>query len=96
MTSSAGFFRGLGIARHVVADDGLHQLAHEAVDGATRGGEALEDVGAGIIFIEGAQDAFELADDFLVRLTRSSFWRDVCDILLAHPMGVLASRVKAF
>jgi hypothetical protein len=44
-----GFFRGFGIARHVVADMVLHQLSHEAVDGAAGGGEPLKDIGAGIV-----------------------------------------------
>jgi len=69
-----GFFRGLGIARHVVADVVFHQFAHEAVDGAARGREALEDIRAGIIFIEGAQDAFELADDLLSTVDEVQFF----------------------
>jgi hypothetical protein len=60
-----GFFRGFGIARHVVADVVFHQFGHEAVDGAAGGSEALEGVGAGLILMERAKNAFELPDDFL-------------------------------
>ena len=31
---------------------------------------------------------FELADDLFVRLTKSDFSRDKCDISLDYPMGV--------
>jgi len=58
----------------VVADVVFHELAHEAVDRATRGGEALEDIRAGIVFIEGAQDAFELADDLLSTIDEVQFF----------------------
>ena len=68
------FFRGLGIARHVVADVVFHQFGHEAIDGATSGGEALEDLRAGIIFVQSAQDAFELADDFLAAVDEVEFF----------------------
>jgi hypothetical protein len=60
-----GFFGRLGIAGHVIADVILHQFGHEAVDSAACGGQALKDFGAGIIFMQGAQSAFELAYDFL-------------------------------
>jgi hypothetical protein len=60
-----GFFRRFGIARHVIADMVFHQFGHQAVDGAASGGEALECVGARLIFMECAKNAFELPDDFL-------------------------------
>jgi len=60
-----GFFRGFCFPRHVVADVVLHQFAHEAVDGAARGGEALQDLGAGLVLIQGAPDGFELPHNFL-------------------------------
>jgi len=60
-----GFFRGFGIARHVVADVVFHQLGHEAVDGAARGGKALEGFGARVVLVVGAQDALELPDGLL-------------------------------
>jgi hypothetical protein len=61
-----GSFPGrLRIARHVIPDMVFHELAHQAVDGTTSGGEPLEDVGALFVFVEGAKNAFELADDFL-------------------------------
>jgi hypothetical protein len=60
-----GFFRGLRIMRHVVEDVILKELAHQAVDGSARGGEALQDVGALLVIVQPAQDAFELPDHFL-------------------------------
>jgi hypothetical protein len=60
-----GFFRGFRFPRHVIADVILHQFAHEAVDGAAGGGEALQDLGAGFVLIQGAPDGFELPYDFL-------------------------------
>ena len=60
----SGFFRGFGIAWHVIADMVFHQFGHERVNGAACSGEALESVRAGIVVVECAEDAFELADDF--------------------------------
>jgi hypothetical protein len=60
-----GFFGGFCFSRHVIADVVLHQFAHEAVDGAARGGKALQDVGATLVLIQGATDGFELSHDFL-------------------------------
>lgn len=58
-----GFGRRFVFARHVVTDVVLHQLGHQTVDGAARGGEALENVGAGCVVMEGPQDGFKLADN---------------------------------
>jgi hypothetical protein len=60
-----GFLGGFRVSRHVVADVVLHQFAHEAVDGAARGGEALQDLGARLVLIQGAPDGFELPHNFL-------------------------------
>jgi len=59
------FFGGLRIARHVVSDVVFHQLAHEAIDSAAGGGQALQRLGTRLIFVKCAKHAFELADDFL-------------------------------
>jgi len=61
----SGFLRGFRFSRHVVADVVLHQFAHEAVDGAACGGQALQDLGARLVLIQGAPDGFELPYDFL-------------------------------
>ena len=42
----------------------LHEFGHEGVDGSARGSEALEHVGAVLVFVEAAKHAFELSDDF--------------------------------
>ena len=68
------FFRGFGIARHVIADVVFHQLGYEAVDGAAGGGEALKGFGAGIIFVQGAQNTFELADYFFGAVDEIQFF----------------------
>jgi hypothetical protein len=60
-----GFFGRFRIPRHVIPDVVFHQLSHQAVDGAARGGQALQHVSALLIFVEAAEDAFELANDFL-------------------------------
>jgi hypothetical protein len=69
-----GFFRGFGIPRHVIANVVFHQLGHEAVDGAASGGEALEGVGARLIFMKRAKNAFELPDDFLGAIDEIEFF----------------------
>ena len=69
-----GFFRGFGIAGHVVADMVFHQFGHEAIDGAASGGETLEGFRARVVFVEGAHDAFELADDFLGAVDEVQFF----------------------
>jgi hypothetical protein len=69
-----GLFRRFGIARHVVSNVIFHQLGHEAVDGAARGGQALEGISAGLILVECAKNAFELADDFLGAIDELEFF----------------------
>jgi len=69
-----GFFRRLGIARHVIADVIFHELGHEAINGAARGGKALEGVGAWLIVVERAKNALELADDFLGAVNEIQFF----------------------
>lgn len=69
-----GFFGRFGIARHVVANMVFHQLGNKTVDGAASGSEALEGVGAGLVFVECTKDAFELADDFLGAVDEVEFF----------------------
>jgi len=61
MNIVGGFSRGFGIARHMIADVVLHQLGHEAVDGAARGGEALEGVRARFIVVQSTKNTFRAA-----------------------------------
>jgi hypothetical protein len=69
-----GFFRRFGFARHVIANVIFHQFGHEAVDGAASRGEALENVSTGIIGVQGAKDAFELADDLFSAIDKVEFF----------------------
>jgi len=73
----------------MIADVVLHQLGHEAVDGAARGGKALEGVRAGLIVVQRAKNAFELPDDFLGAVDQVQFFaRGVRHFLLGYPIGV--------
>ena len=56
------------------ADVIFHQFPHEAVDGPAGGGKALENFGARVIVVEPAQNAFELADDFLGAVDEVEFF----------------------
>jgi hypothetical protein len=69
-----GLFRRLRIARHMVSDVVFHQFAHEAIDGAARGGQTLQHFGALLIFIEAAENALELANDFLAACDEVEFF----------------------
>jgi hypothetical protein len=51
-------------------------------------GEALEVVGAGFILIQGAQNGFELADDFVAAVDEVQFFARVCDIFVVYPIEV--------
>ncbi len=62
------------MAGHVVSNVVFHQFCHEAVDGAASGGEALQNIGAGIVGVKGAQSAFELADDLLGAVDKVQFF----------------------
>jgi hypothetical protein len=59
-----GFFTGFGIPGHVVANVIFQKFAHQAIDGASRRREPLKNICALLVFIEPAQNAFQLADDF--------------------------------
>jgi hypothetical protein len=84
-----GFLGRSGIAGHVVSDVVFHQFGHEAVDGAASGGETLKSVGARLVFIEGAEDAFELANDFLGAIEEVEFFAGgMRHSQLAYPIGV--------
>ena len=58
-------FSGFRVPRHVVADVVLHQLPHQAIDGAADGGQALQDVRTGSVFVQGALNGFQLAQNLL-------------------------------
>ena len=69
-----GFLGRFGIAGHVIADMVFHEFGHEAIYGAASGGEALQGVGARFILVEGAKNAFELADDFFGAVDEVEFF----------------------
>ena len=58
----------------MIADVVLHQLGHEAVDGAARGGQALEGVRARLIVVQSTKNTFELPDDFLGAVDQVQFF----------------------
>ena len=90
-----GFLGGFGIAGHVIADVVFHEFGHEAVDGAASGGEALESFGARFVLVEGAQDAFELADDFLGAVDEIEFFSGGVRHFGCLPYGGMVSRFQA-
>jgi hypothetical protein len=69
-----GHFRRFRIARHVLSNVVFHQLAHEAIDGAACGGQTPQHFGALFIFVEAAENAFELANDFLGACDKVEFF----------------------
>jgi len=58
----------------VVADVIFHKFGHQTINRAARGGEALEGVGAWIVLVERAKDAFELADDLFGAINQVQFF----------------------
>ena len=62
--SSGPIFSGLRILGHMVEDVIFHQFAHQAVDGAPGGREAVKDLGALLVVIQAFENRLELADDF--------------------------------
>jgi hypothetical protein len=58
----------------VITDVVLHEFRHQAVDSSTGGGQALESIRARIVLVEGAKDAFELADDFFGAVNQVQFF----------------------
>jgi len=52
----------------------LHQLGHEAVDGAARGGKALEGVGARFIVVQSTKNPFELPMTFIGAVDQVQFF----------------------
>ena len=74
----------------------LHEFGHQAVDGAARGGEALEDIRAGIIFIQSAQNTFELPDDFLGAVDEVQFLARSVRHFSCLPSGGMVSTSKPF
>ncbi len=52
----------------------FHELGHEAIDGAAGRRKALKHIGAGIILIQSAQDAFKLPDNFLGAVDEIQFF----------------------
>jgi hypothetical protein len=69
-----GFFGGFGILRHVIEDVVLHELGHQAVDGAASSGQAVKHFGALLVLIEAFEDGFQLADDFLGAVDEIQFF----------------------
>jgi hypothetical protein len=60
-----GRFRGsFGFAGHVIENVILHEFRHKAVDGAASGSEALKDIGAMSVFLQGVEHGLQLADKF--------------------------------
>jgi len=70
----SSFFRGLGFARHVIANMVFHELSHKAVDGTTGGGETLKNLRAARVLFEGTLDSFELSDDLLAAINEIQFF----------------------
>jgi len=60
-----GFLRRFRVPGHMIPNVIFHQFAHQAVDRASRGRQALKHVGTLLIFVQSTQNAFELTDDFL-------------------------------
>ena len=67
----SGFFRRLGFPIHVIANVVFHKLGHEAVDGSATCRETLKHLSARRVLVKGAEDGFELADDFLTSVDES-------------------------
>jgi hypothetical protein len=65
MTSSAASPAGLQIPWHVVADVVFHEFSHQAIDGAAGGGKTLQNIGARLLLIQSAKNAFQLSDHLL-------------------------------
>jgi hypothetical protein len=59
-----GFLTGFGIPGHVVADVIFQKFAHQTIDGTASRREPLKNIRALLVFIEPAQNAFQLSDDF--------------------------------
>jgi len=87
-----GFFRGFGIAGHVIADVVFHEFGHKAVDGPAGGGEALKGVGARLILVECTKDAFELADDFFGAVDEIEFFSGGVRHFSCLPYGGMVSK----
>ncbi|OLE46877.1 MAG: hypothetical protein AUG46_08235 [Acidobacteria bacterium 13_1_20CM_3_58_11] len=64
MTSSSASSEDLELRGMWSRDVVFDHLGREAVDGAAGGGETLEDIRAGPVLAEGAQDALQLSDEF--------------------------------
>jgi hypothetical protein len=62
------------MAGHVIADVIFEKLTHQAVDCATRGGEALKNIGARGILFQGALDRFQLSDNFFRAVQEIEFF----------------------
>jgi hypothetical protein len=90
-----GFFGGFGVAGHVISNVIFHEFSHEAIDGAAGCGEALEGVGARLVFIEGAQNAFELADDFFSAVDEIEFFSGGVGHFPSLPYRGMESKVLA-
>jgi hypothetical protein len=69
-----GFLGSFVPARHVISNVILHELAHQAIDCSTRGGESLKNIGALIIVSQTAKDTLELPDDLLCSIDQIQFF----------------------
>jgi hypothetical protein len=63
----------------VVEDVILHQFAHEAVNGAPRCGQPLQDIGAMGVLFERAKGGFQLSNDLLGAGNKFELSRGICD-----------------
>ena len=72
----------------MVEDVIFHEFADEAVDRASGCSETTEDLGALLVGVQALEQDSSWPITFLVRLTKSSFSLEVCDILLDYPIRV--------
>jgi len=49
----------------VIEDVVLHQLTHEGIEGAASRGQALQDIGAMRVVLDGVEGGLQLANQFL-------------------------------
>src|ERR1700676_2911491 len=69
-----GIFRGLCVSRHVIADVVFHQFGHQAVDGSLRCRQAMQDLGAGFVFVQRALHGLQLTDDLFGSIDQVEFF----------------------
>jgi hypothetical protein len=62
------------LRRHVMPDVVFHEFGHETADRSASRGEALQDVDARGIFVQGALGGFDLAANFLGAIDQVQFF----------------------